>query len=86
MSWRKKPSPNYIAFRRLARPPKEKEQQSLLAFLATQRAAFKSAPDDARKLLATGLTPPPAGDTGELAAWTSLCRVVLNLHETITRY
>ena len=70
----------------LARPPKEKEQQSLLAFLATQRAAFKSAPDDARKLLATGLTPPPAGDTGELAAWTSLCRVVLNLHETITRY
>ena len=25
-------------------------------------------------------------DPVELASWTSVCRVVLNLHETITRY
>jgi hypothetical protein len=25
-------------------------------------------------------------DVAELAAWTSIARVVLNLHETITRY
>ena len=25
-------------------------------------------------------------DTIELATWTAVCRVVLNLHETITRY
>ena len=27
-----------------------------------------------------------ATDKVELAAWTSVCRVILNLHETITRY
>jgi hypothetical protein len=28
----------------------------------------------------------PAAANGELAAWTSVCRVILNLHETITVY
>lgn len=77
----------HIFQRALARPPAEKEQRSLLAFLATQRAAFRAAPEDAQKLLATGLRPvPEKADPAELAAWTSLCRVVLNLHETLTRY
>lgn len=74
-------------FRRtLARAPREREKQSLMAFLATQRETFKNHPEDARKLLATGLKPAPHGEAVELASWTSLCRVVLNLHETITRY
>lgn len=72
--------------RALARPAKPTEKQSLLAFLKTQRDGFKAAPEDAKKLLSTGLKPPPAGDPVELAAWASLCRVVLNMHETITRY
>jgi hypothetical protein len=72
--------------RTLARVPKDKEKQSLIAFLGTQREVFKATPDDAKKLLATGLKPAPTGDAVELAAWTSVCRVVLNLHETITRY
>ena len=43
-------------------------------------------PAQAKKLLAVGDVPAPK-DTRpeELAAWTSVCRVVLNLHETITR-
>ena len=72
--------------RTLSRAPKEREKQSLIAFLSSQRDAFKSSPDDAKKLLATGLKPAPGGNAVELAAWTSVCRVVLNLHETITRY
>ncbi|HRJ07192.1 MAG TPA: PSD1 and planctomycete cytochrome C domain-containing protein [Prosthecobacter sp.] len=77
----------HIYQRALARPPTDKEQRSLLAFLATQRAAFQAAPQDAQKLLATGLRPlPEKAGPAELAAWTSLCRVVLNLHETLTRY
>ena len=33
------------------------------------------------------LAPEPKGaDESELAAWTQVCRVILNLHETITRY
>jgi hypothetical protein len=31
-------------------------------------------------------SPPPAGDAVELAAWTSLARVLLNSQEVITRY
>jgi hypothetical protein len=71
----------------LAREPKDKEARSLANFLATQREYFRAHPDDANKLLHVGLAPTPSGaDNAEQAAWTSLCRVVLNLHETITRY
>lgn len=76
----------FVFRRALARFPKDREKQSLVAFLGTQRSAFRSSPGDAQKLLAIGLKPAPQGDAAELAAWTSLCRVVLNLHETITRY
>ncbi len=71
----------------LARPAGTRELESLTAFLARQREAFKAAPEDAKKYNAIGLKPVPEGvDPVELAAWSSLCRVVLNLHETITRY
>lgn len=72
--------------RALARLPKPNEQASLQAFLASQRQTFQASPEEAVKILNTGLKPPPARPDAELAAWTSLCRVILNLHETITRY
>lgn len=77
-----------IAYRRaLARAPKPAEQQSLLAFLQRMRTAYQERPEDATKLLKVGLAPAAAGaDPVELAAWTSVCRVLLNLNETITRY
>jgi hypothetical protein len=71
----------------LGRSPTEAEKKSLTAFLATQRDYFRDHADDARKLTSIGFSPKPANtDQAELAAWTSVCRVVLNLHETITRY
>ena len=70
----------------LAREPKAKELQSLLAFLQAQRKAFASGESDAAKVLKIGLKPATTTDTKELAAWTSVARVILNLHETITRY
>jgi hypothetical protein len=73
--------------RALARPPKEKERESLIKFVETQRREFANNPQDAAKLLKVGLASAPKDPPGpELAAWTSVCRVVLNLHETITRY
>lgn len=75
-----------LYLRTLARLPKDQERESLLAFLATQREAFQFTPEEAAKLLATGLKPPPVPPNAEVAAWTSICRVLLNLHETITRY
>ncbi|WP_406693926.1 DUF1553 domain-containing protein [Singulisphaera sp. Ch08] len=75
-------------FRRvLARPARDQERQSLSTFLNSQRSLYASHPDDAKKLIQVGLAPVSPGlDEREVAAWTSVCRVVLNLNETITRY
>jgi hypothetical protein len=70
----------------LCRSPKANERASLLAFLADQRKAYKASPDDAQKLVAVGNAPASGPDSAELAAWANTCRVVLNLHEAITRY
>ena len=70
----------------LARDPKPAEAKSLGEYLAAQRTHYRANPSDAERLLKVGLSPPPAGDPAELAAWANVCRVVLNLHETITRY
>ena len=70
----------------LARAPKPAEEKSLTAFLATQRDYYRAHPADAAKLLHVGISPPSAGEPVELAAWTSLARVLLNSQEVITRY
>jgi hypothetical protein len=71
----------------LGRPVKPKESASLLAFLEEQRRYYRTHPDEAKKLDYAGIAPPRTElEAGELAAWTNLCRVILNLHETITRY
>ncbi|MGB8169748.1 MAG: PSD1 and planctomycete cytochrome C domain-containing protein [Chthoniobacteraceae bacterium] len=70
----------------VARPAKDKEKASLKEFLAGQREEFRSKTADTEKLLKIGYAPPPKGDPIELAAWTSVCRVVLNSQEVITRY
>jgi hypothetical protein len=77
----------FIFQRALCRSPKLKERQSLGSFLADQRSYYRYHKDDADKLVHVGIAPvATAADDSELAAWTTLCRVVLNLHETITRY
>ncbi len=71
----------------VGRPPRPTEKDSLLAHLATERAYFSSHPADAQNFLGIGQSKPPSTvSTFDLAAWTSVARVVLNLHETITRY
>jgi hypothetical protein len=70
----------------LARSPKPQEAESLLKFLTAQRDHFRSMPADAEKLVKVGLAPAADLPAAELAAWASVCRVVLNLNETITRY
>lgn len=70
----------------LGREPKPAEAASLTALVAAQRKTYQAAPDDAAKLLRVGISPPPAGDPIELAAWTHAARVVLNSQEFITRY
>jgi hypothetical protein len=76
------------AYRRLlARPPDDRERQSLEKFFQDQLAYYSGRPDEARKAVAVGNHPSPASvDPARLAAWTSVARVLLNLNETIVRY
>jgi hypothetical protein len=78
---------NFAIETALLRPAKPPELESLQTFLGEQRDYFNAHPGDAKKLLQVGQRPPAEGlNPAEAAAWTSLARVVLNLHETITRY
>jgi hypothetical protein len=70
----------------LARPPRPEENAVLLSLVKRHHAEYAADPAAARALLGVGDEPPPPGiDPAELAAWTSAARVILNLHETITR-
>jgi len=71
----------------LGRAPGSKEASSLAKFLVEQRDHYKANAEETKKLLKVGLRPAAEGiDETELAAWTQFCRVVLNLHESVTRY
>ena len=76
------------AFRNLlARPPSERERDSLQRFFEEQLAYYKGQPDEARKVVSIGQHPAPASlDPPTLAAWISVARVLVNLNEAIVRY
>ena len=70
----------------LSRPARPEEVSVLMSLLTRHYDQYAAEPAAARALLSTGNSPIPAGiDPAELAAWTSVARVLLNLHETITR-
>ena len=70
----------------LARSPRPEEIQVLTALLEKHQREFASAKEAAQSLLTVGdLKSPESLDSAELAAWISVSRVLLNLHETITR-
>jgi hypothetical protein len=76
-----------FAFREvLSRPARPAEVGLLEALYRKHLAQYRADPKAAAALLAVGDRPAPKDmDAAELAAWTSVARVVLNLHETITR-
>jgi hypothetical protein len=77
---------NAMYRRALSRPAKPEELKVLEALVEKHRSEFKADPKGAAELLKVGLAPVPANaDPAELAAWTSVARVVLNLHEAVTR-
>ena len=77
----------WLVRRVLGRDASEQETASLAEFLAGQRVECEKDADAAKALLKTGLSPvDDSFDPTELVARTELCRVLLNLHETITRY
>lgn len=70
----------------LARLPTADEGRILLPLYDSARERFGRDKGAAEKLLAVGESPREAGlDTAEIAAWTTLCSIVLNLDETISK-
>ncbi len=76
-----------IAFRQvLARKPTAQEETLLLGLAEKHLQEYRDDRKAAEELLKVGDRPAPKDmDVAELAAWSSVARVLLNLHETITR-
>jgi hypothetical protein len=73
-------------FRRVTqRPPQPKELQTLTGAWKTEFAQYRSHPDTALQLVHNGNAPVPQLDPPELAAYTVVANVLLNLDEIITR-
>ena len=83
-------SPKEIAsflFERVTiRPPSAEDLEDLLATYRSTRALFASDPEAAKATIRVGSTKPdPKLDAVELAAWTMVASLILNLDEVITK-
>ncbi len=76
----------FLYRRALGRKPRDGERELLSGLLRRHREQYRADPAAAEALLRVGLAPISKDiDRVQLAAWTSVARVLLNLHETITR-
>lgn len=78
---------DYAFLSAVSREPNAKERQALRELHLRQLAYYNENPSEAEKTISVGNTPSVSTtDLANLAAWTQVCRVILNLHETITRF
>jgi hypothetical protein len=70
----------------IAREPQPAEAQALRAFFDEQLAYYQANPGEANLFFARQPTEPNQLGVAKQAALAQVCRVILNLHETITRY
>jgi hypothetical protein len=72
--------------RALQRDPRGEEASLMRALLDQHLQVYRDDAKAAQELLKVGFAPVPSDlSTAELAAWTHVARVLLNLHEAITR-
>jgi hypothetical protein len=71
----------------LTRIPSERELKALIAYYQAQLAKFQAGQGDAKTIAFSHreCDKIEGVDTKELAAWTLVCRVILNLNEMITK-
>lgn len=71
----------------LSRAPTTEEMETMSSLYSKHAASYAEDAEGAAALASIGASGAPEGlDAVELAAWTSVARVLLNLHETIMRY
>jgi len=68
----------------LSREPDQKELDQITAFYESQLHRFRNMDADAAKVAGASEDKSPM-ELPELAAWTTVCRAVLNLDETVTK-
>jgi len=70
----------------VARIPRDEERAVMANFIEQQGVAYRAAPEEAAKLLAIGDTAPDATlDPVDLATWSALASMLLNLDETMSK-
>ena len=70
----------------LSRLPSQKEIDALEKFYRAQLTRYRESPADAAAAIRFGDSKPPAGiDEADLAAWTQVANLILNLDEAIVR-
>jgi hypothetical protein len=67
----------------LSRSPSAEEKQRLRKLLEEEIAALKKGPEEVKQVVDSRSS--ENIDPAQLAAWTTVSRVILNLDETITR-
>ncbi len=78
---------NWTFTRALERKPRPEEQRKLNELYRKQLDHYAADKDSAKKLVSVGEWPVNKElNVAELAAWTAVARVMLNLNETIARY
>ncbi len=71
----------------LGRKATQEEAVVLQALYRRHLKHFQDHPDQASQLISVGISPRPNQvSAAELAAWTSLARTIMNLHEFVTRF
>lgn len=71
----------------LSRSPASAEEDALAALWREQHTVYSKAPDDAEALVSVGNLPFDSSLSAvDVAAWTQVARVILNLNEAIVRY
>ena len=77
---------NFAYRRALSRDIRPVEKEVLLRLFQSHQEELRADPASVGELLSVGARPVPKDlDQTELAAWTSVARTILNLHETLTR-
>ena len=70
----------------VSRKPTNSESEVLQQLFESSHKYYEQNPAEAQQLISTGDSPVPIEiEPVELAAWTTVCRAILNLSETITR-